>query len=265
MKDKNIYIIAGVVVIILAIVFFAKPKETIGPTGEGTEDQNKVEDRSNTSNTGTVTKTNPSGQTIKASQNTTTKILTSNFTANLPSLDFIDKVTSLSIKDFPGAKITIQKIAFGRKDAVISAKCGGIPNANFSIYLYPGEICISDSEVDGSPRGIVSFHVLLENNGQIGIGGNPNTFRLHYLRSDSSGKPVHRFAYPLIDIESYYVNSYSSKEMMFSYLVPEDQLIYDFVVGYKESPTENKTLNVYDSSTNGLLVDFGSKTIKVVK
>jgi len=256
MKNRKVYIIIGVVVII-AVVIFVMKSGGIKTALENMENQNK-----------TSNKAPDATQTTKNTQKGTSKVSATNSSAalNFPEIDFIDKRIAFPLKDFPGLKITVEKVVFGRKSATISPGCSGIPNANFVTYLYPGSnICVSDSKVDGSPRGIVAFHLLVENNGQIGFGGNSNALKLHYLRSDPSGRPVHKFATPLIGLESYYVNQSSSKKIILSYLVPEDQLVYEFIAGYKEPPLENKSLNIYDFSVNGLLVDFGSKDLKVIK
>jgi hypothetical protein len=185
---------------------------------------------------------------------------------NYPELDFIDQRLSFSLKDFKDVKITIEKVVFGRGDSVTSTGCTGIPNANFSTYLYPGSgVCISADNVDGSPRGIVALHLLIDNNGQVGFGGNSNLLRLHYLRSDSSGSPSMRFAHALSGLASYYIEGYSSREVILSYLVPEDQQVFDLVSGYKTPLPENKSLNVYEFSDSGFFVDFQNNLIKRIK
>lgn len=255
MKNKNIYIIVGIVVIILIAILALKPGSSIAPSKEVGETGSNL----NTGNTGS--------KTTKATETSPKSTTNTSSASNFPSIDFIDKRIYFEPSDFKNVKITIEKVAFGRGETVTSTGCSGIPNADFSTYLYPGSgICINESKVDGSPKGIVAFHVLIENNGQVGFGGSSNIFRLHYLRPDpASGKPVHKFANPLTDLSDHYINQFSSKEVILSYLVPEDQLVYDFVYGYKEPLLENKTLNVYDFSVNGFLVDFSSKNIKLVK
>lgn len=258
---KNIFIIVGIVIVILIAFFSLRPNKSIAPS----ETEGDASSTSGTSTSGSGTKTSPkTSQTSKTSSKSTTQ--TAVKTSNLPEIDFINKRLVFPLKDFPDVKITVEQVVFGRGDAAMSTGCSGIPNADFSTYLYPGSgICLSTEKVDGSPRGIVALHILVENNGNIGFGGNSNLLMLHYLRSDSSGTPVHKFAYPIMGLGSYYVNGYSSKEMILSYLVPENQLVYDFVYGYKEPLVENKTLNVYDFSINGLQIDFGTKNIKIVK
>lgn len=260
MKNKNIYILVGAVVVILVIFLAVKPKATEAPSIQNTEDGKTPSTSVTTSKpsqTGTKSATKSQNQTSKTDYVAPSK---------LPNIDFMDQRLSFSVKDFPKVKITIEKVAFGRGETVISSGCTGIPNADFSAYLYPGnEICISDAKVDGAPRGIVAFHLLVENNGDIGFGGNSDTFKLHYLRSGASGGPVYKFAHPLIDLASYYVKWYSSEEIILSYLVPEDQLVFNLVSGYKEPISGNGISNVYDFSTNGILVDFGSRTLKIVK
>lgn len=262
MKNKNAYIIIGVIVVIL-IVFFALKSNVSAPSPE-----EKQEKANATSSAVSSTGSKQTGNTGTAAKQTAAKISATKSAAvpNFPEIDFIDKRITFPLKDFPGVIIIIEKVAFGRGDAAISTGCGGIPNTNFSTYLYPGSsICLGNADVDGSPRGIVAFHILVENKSNIAFGGNSDTLKLHYLRSDSAGKPVYRFAYPIKGLGDYYINGYSSKEIIISFLVPEDQLLFNLVAGYKEPFVENKTLNVYDFSTNGLLVDFGSKILKIMK
>jgi len=267
MENKNIYIIVGVVVIILLITFAIR-KNDPAPPSETADEQSKTEGVSATTSTGSrqvQTAGTNSEQTAKQTGNQTS-ITDYVIPSNLPNIDFIDERIIFPLKDFPDVKVTIEKVAFGRGETVVSTGCSGIPNTNFSTYLYPGSgICISADKVDGSPRGIVAFHLLVENNGNIGFGGNSDILKLHYLRSDSTGKPSYRFAYPVMGLASYYISGYSSKEMILSYLVPEDQLIFNLVSGYKEPIQAVGTSSVYDFSTNGLLVDFGLKNINVVK
>lgn len=259
MTNKNIYTIVGLVIIVLAGIIIARSNKT-ELVLDNAESETKTEEQS------TVTKTavKSSGATKVTKESIVSAPSVIN-TTNLPEIDFINKRTALDLKNFPKVKLTIEKVAFGRGDAVISTGCSGIPNANFNSYLYPGSICLNKTDVDGSPRGIVAFHVLIENNGEIGFGGNSNVVKLHYLRSDASGKPVSKFATPLIDMDKYYINQYASKVVILSYLVPEDQMVYDLVIGYKEPALENRGLNVYDSSIHGFLVDFGTKNLKIVK
>lgn len=260
MKNKNIYTIIGLVIIVLAGIIIVRSNKT-SPVSQNPEQKIETSDQSSVSKP--ATKSSP---TTKGGQSSVSSPVVVRNSVDLPDIDFINQRVSLNLKDFPDVKMTIEKVAFGRGETVVSTGCSGIPNANFSTYLYPGSgICIGKSEVDGSPMGVVAFHVLLENNGQFGFGGNANAIKLHYLRSDASGKPVSKFAIPLIDMGSYYINQSASKVVVLSYLVPEDQLIYDLVVGYKEPSLEKKGLNVYDFSTNGFLTDFGSKTLKIIK
>lgn len=262
MINKNVYIIVGVLVFVLLIIFATKSKET---TPAITNQTNKTEETKSATNT---TSSNPqtTTQTNKTQPTGATKTTPALKTANFPEIDFIDRRITFELEDFPNVKLNINRVVFGRGETVTSTGCSGIPNANFSTYLYPGSgICISSEKVDGSPRGIVAFHLLIENNGNIGFGGNSDTLKLHYLRLDSAGKPVYRFATPLMGLGSYYINGYSSREIILSYLVPEDQLIFNLVSGYKEPAPEKKTLNVYDFSTDGLLIDFTSKILKIIK
>lgn len=257
---NNIFIIVGIVVVVLIVVFSLKPSDSIAPSEETGDDKTAS---SNTSGSGSVSP--KTSQTSAGSKQTVSKT-TATKTSNLPDIEFIDKRISFLLKDFPDVKVTVEKVVFGRGETVTSTGCTGIPNANFSTYLYPGSgICISETEVNGKPRGIVAFHMFIENNGQIGFGGNPDTFKLHYLGYDSSGKTVHKFANQITDFSKNYINQFTSKEIILSFLVPEDQLVYDFVYEYKEPSLENKSLNVYDFSVNGLFVDFGTKTLKIVK
>jgi hypothetical protein len=260
MKNQKILIGAGIVIIVLVLLLAFKNGEVTAPTE--TKEAGAPKAGLQTSKGTTNTKTSPStGQTT-----TKTASVTGVKVSNLPEIDFIDKRLAFELKDYPGVKMTIEKVVFGRGEKVTSTGCSGIPNANFSTYLYPGSgICISESEVDGSERGVIAFHVLVENNSNFGFGGNSNVLRLHYLRSDSSGKPVDRFAHPLNDLSAYYINGYSSRDIILSYLVPEDQMVYQLVSGYKDPLYENKTLNVFDFSTNGFLIDWTTKSIKLVK
>lgn len=259
MKNKNVYIAGAIIVLIVAVIFITRP------SGNSSVLKN-VDDQKETLSKDSLIGTKSAQATKTGQKPAAAPSITGSKTAsNLPEIDFIDKRLVFPLKDFPNVKITIEKVVFGRGETVTSTGCSGIPNADFNAYLYPGNICISDTKVDGSPRGIVAFHILVENNGQMGFGGVSNTLRLHYLRADSSGTPTHIFANPLMDLGSYYINSYSSKEIVLSYLVPENQLVYDLVAGYKEPSLEKRSLNVYDFSVNGLLVDFGSKSLKIVK
>jgi hypothetical protein len=267
MKNKNIYIIVAVVVVIGALVILNK-QNNASPIPESTANQKTTAEGKSAPNTKSTNVGVKSIQTTKTVQKQSTVSGTTvvNSAPNLPNLDFIDKRISLKLKDYPDVRITIEKIAFGRRGSIISPKCNGVPNADFGIYLYPDEnTCINDFKVDGAPGGIVAFHILIDNKGQLGFGGSSNIFKLHYLRTDSSGQLVHKFASPIIDLSSYYLNPYTSKEVVFSYMVPEDQLLYDFVSGYKAPDFGNKSLNVYEFSSNGFLVDFASKNIKMVK
>lgn len=264
MKNKNTYIAVAVVVIILLAILALKSNKASAP--ENTAAQNQPSNNSTGNNTA-----NTSGKisnVVKIGQRPgTTKPATGIGTvSNLPDLDLIDKMLTLNLKDYPDVRITIEKVAFGRGAAIISPKCSGVPNVNFSTYLYPGDsICINPFMVDGSPGGIVAFHLLIENKGQLGFGGNSSTFKLHYIRANSSGALVNKFASALIDLGSYYLNPYTSKEVVFSYMVPQDQLVYDFVAGYNPPTIETKDLNAYDFSSNGILVDFSSNSLKIVK
>lgn len=257
---KNIFIIVGIIIIILIAFFSLRPNESIAPS-ETEKGASSTGDTTSINGTKTSSKTS---QTKTSSKSTTQTAVVK--TSTYPEIDFINKRVVFPLKDFPDVKVTVEQVVFGRGDAAMSTGCSGIPNADFSTYLYPGSgICLGTEKIDGSSRGIVAFHVLVENNGNIGFGGNSDLLMLHYLRSDSSGTPTHRFAYPIMGLGSYYINRYSSKEIIISYLVPENQLVYDFVYGYKEPLVENRTLNVYDFSINGLQIDFGTKNIKIVK
>lgn len=252
MKNKKILTFGIILVIIVAIIisldFSSKPNQP-------NESQEEVAGK-------TGDKTNPTA-TNKVS--TQSKITQTAPKVSYPEVEFLDKRTVFNLKDFPGAKFTIEKVVFGRGNLVISPECQGVPNTNFTTYLYPGSrACIKESVVDGSPVGILAFHLLVENNGNVAIGGT-DILKLHYLRSDPAGSPQFRFATPLIDLRSYYINGYSSKNIILSYLVPEDQLVYNLVAGYKEPSIENRTLNIYDFSKNGILIDFKSKNLTVVK
>jgi hypothetical protein len=258
MNNKKVYIAIGIVAVVLVLFLASRPKNPITPPSSSEETGNTQNTPGTSSKTSQTTKTTQSKTTVKTASVTTNE--------NFPDMDFIDKRLVFSLKDFPNVKVTVERVAFGRGDAAISTGCTGVPNADFSAYLYPGSgICLGSDKVDGSPRGIVAFHMLIQNNSSVGFGGNSDVLRLQYLRSDSTGKPVYRFAYPLSGLTSYYIEGYSSKEVILSYLVPEDQLVFNLVSGYKEPTLENKTLNVYDFSTNGILIDFSSKTLKIVK
>jgi hypothetical protein len=262
MKSKYVYYAIVAVVIIGSLLYALKSDKESTQTGDGSAEDEKAQEIQKTSTTPakTGTKTSTSGS------KTTSTGTSESLTAKYPEMDFIDKRLFFNLAGFDNVKLTIEKIAFGRGDASMSTGCSGIPNANFSTYLYPGSgICISADKVDGAGRGIVAFHILVENNGNIGFGGNSNLIKLHYLRSGSGGEVAHRFAYPINGLASYYINGYSSRSIILSYLVPEDQLVYDLLVGYKEPSIEERSLDVYKFSSNGLLLNFGTKDIELVK
>ena len=264
MKNKNIYWIAGVVVVIL-IAFFAFRPKTSAPSPAGTNEENGATSTTENSAVSGSKQTQSATKSSSKQNSAKTSPTISVTAASLPALDFIDKRIVFPLKDFPNVKITIEKVVFGRGDTVKDTGCTGILNADFSAYLYPGSICISDAKIDGSPRGIVAIHALIENNGGIAFGGSSDLLKLNYSRPDSAGNLVFKFAYPLKGLASYYINGFSSKEMVLSYLVPEDQLVFNLVSGYKDPAPGNKDLNVYNFSTSGLLVDFGSKSLKIIK
>lgn len=255
---KNKYIALIILVVVVAIGAFAYSTNKISLNFNGS-----VEEKTN-ENTPTDT-TDTKGTTVKTTKTNTVKVPATQ-TKTLPEIEFINPVLSFNLANYDKVKFTIERVAFGRGDASTSTGCQGIPNTNFSTYLYPGSgICLGDAKVDGANRGIVAFHILIENNGQYGFGGDSNALKLHYLRSGSGGEITHRFAYPLNGLASYYLNPFSSKVVILSYLVPEDQRVFDLLVNYKAPSLENQTLNVYSNSTNGLLADFNSKSLKLVK
>lgn len=262
MKSKYLYYIVVGVVIIGSVLYALKSDNKATDTGEEVSDQKTEEVQKPgalQTKTGTETSTTES-------KTTTSNTSTGSTASKYPEMDFIDKRLSLNLAGFDNVKFTIEKVAFGRGDAAVSTGCSGVPNANFSVYLFPGSgICISADKVDGANRGIVAFHVLVENNGNIGFGGNSDLIKLHYLRSGTGGEVVHRFAYPILGLASYYINSYSSRNIVLSYLVPEDQNVYDLIIGYKEPAIEERSLDVYRFSSNGLLINFTTDDLKVVK
>lgn len=267
MKNKKVYLIAGLVVVVLIILFATSSKDSpdpIAPEGNTKTQESALPDKeapAATVKTAEVAKAAPTTQTqTKAPVSEKPKV------AGLAEIEFIDKRIVFPLKNYPQVKVTIEKVVFGRGETVQSTGCSGVPNANFSTYLYPGSgVCISNKTVDGVPLGIVALHILIENNGSVGFGGNSDTLRLHYLRSDSAGAPAYRFAYPLSGLAGYYIEGYSSREVILSYLVPQDQSVFNFVADYKEPIEGGGISNVFNYSANGLQIDFGSDSLKVVK
>lgn len=258
MQNKNIYIIAGIVILAL-IVFLAGRSKVSAPSPSPEKAGEQQAKTQNTAKPGTK----PT-QAAKATKQAETKTAAATSPKKLPEMDFMDKRISFPLKNYPDVKVNVEQVVFGRGNAVLSESCSGIPNANFAFLFPKGNMCINNTEVDGSQSGIVAVHLIIENNSQYGFGGNADVLRLSYLRQ-GAGQLAYKFARPLIDLGSYYLNPYSSKRVMLSYLVPEDQLVFNLVSGYKEPLVENRTLNVFDFSTDGLLVDFQNKILKIVK
>jgi hypothetical protein len=256
MKNTKLII---VVVVVLALVALAlarsvKPGE-VGVDGGSSTSTGSI----STQNTKPTTKSSNAG-TIKS-----TLIKTAATESGLPEIEFLDKTLSFPMPGYDGVNIRVQKIAFGRGDAVNSTGCQGIPNTNFSTYLYPGNgICIPAKTVDGVPRGILAIHLLIENNGRYNFGGNTSTLKLHYLRIGSTIKPVHKFADALSSLENYNITPYSSKEVVLSYLVPEDQKQFDLLFDYKGVILPDPAHNVYTDSNGGLFIDFSKKTFELI-
>ena len=263
MENKNTYLAIGaIIVVVLVIVFLIKPNT---PTKAPTEADNQEGVASSTP-TQSSGKKAPVAKTTSANLPATKASVAIAPVVSYPEIDFINQELVTKVSDFSDVKITIEQIVFGRGNAAISTGCTGIPNINFSTYLYPGNsICLSSEAIDGAPRGILAFRLLVENNGNIGFGGNPDTFLLHYTRADTTGTVKDKFAHPLADFSNYYIAGYASKQVVLSYLVPEDQLTYDLISGYQGPSLENKNLSIYDLSESGIFIDFGSKNIKIVK
>lgn len=250
LKDKKIiWAIAAIVVLTLvAIAADSEDRETAKETEQGVETE-KITPPSKTT----------SGAVSKKSVQPQESIL-------LPELEIIDKRLAIGLKNYSNVDMTIDRVAIGRGEASVSTGCQGIPNTNFSTYLYPGSgVCIGAEEVDGVPRAILAVHALIENNGNYGFGGNGGAIVLHYLRASTLGKPVHRFAHPIWDLANYYIGPYSSKEVLLSYLIPEDQTAFDLLVDYGGLLEPNVGVDVYQSSAQGFFVDFKTKNLTLIK
>jgi len=253
MSRKNILIGLVVIIVILALVMYSKNS----PISTG------INANSTSSPTTSTSKTSNTSGTVKIPKTIADIRATTNL--NLPALDIFEPMLTLDLKGYSGVKITVEKVVFGRGDNVTSTGCTGLPNINFTTYLYPnGSLCISKGTVDGVPRGIVALHVLIENKGPYGFGG-VDPFQLHYLRADVNGKMQDRFATALNGMTNNFLQPYTSKEVVLSYLVPQDQLNYDFLINYKTplDPTPGKT--VYDYSEQGLFLNFSTKALTIVK
>ena len=259
MQNKKIYLWVVVVIIIVAGYYLYSKKTP-------TEQEPTVDEAGNTSET-----TQTSGSTSKTGSKTTTKTIgaliaeTKNATnTKLPDLDFINTRTVVNLKSYNNVKITIEKVSFGRGEIVNSNGCSKPLDANFTTYFYPqGTVCIGDANVDGAPHGLVSLLILVENGGYLGFGGT-DLFKLHYLRADQAGIAKDKFAFPLLSMSNYYLQPYTAKEIVLTYVVPEDQLSYDFLVNYTV-PITGVNKDVYQYSDQGLFIDFKAKTIAVVK
>ena len=261
MKNKK-YLIAGVVIVAIVIVLVVGNKEA----------EKAVNDESVASTTETVVKkpqikpvSKPKAET-DTSKSPSTLIKTNTAPSGYPEIEFIDKTLSFPLPNYDRINVRAQKVVFGRGEATASTGCQGIPNTNFAAYLYPGDgICISNDLVDGAPRGIIALHLLIENNGNYNFGGNSKVMQLHYLRASSSGAPVHRFAYPLNSLASYNIVPYSSKEIILSYLVPEDQPNFNLLFDYTGVLSPDLSQNVYANASGGLFIDFKNKTVSLIK
>jgi|SRR3989344_1560763 len=251
---KNKFWIGGILVVVVLLAIFA-----LKNGGEKAPDTTLDATEQTSSKTATPKSTN-------TSKTPSSLVQTNSTPTGLPEIEFIDKILSFSLKNYDKVNVRIQKVAFGRGDATESTGCQGIPNTNFSAYLYPGSsVCLGNDLVDGSKRGILAIHLLIENNGNYNFGGNAGTMRLHYLRSNAEGVPVHRFAYPLTSLASYNIGSYSSREIILSYLVPEDQQFFNFLIDHSGELPSDISKNVYQNATQGVSINFKTKIISIVK
>ena len=263
MARKNIYIWVAVIILILAAyyLYFKNPKLnnpiSNGETASTTTSQSTPSTKTSTK-TGTKSVPKTIGALLEQSKNASS--------INYPNLDFIDTRTSFNLNNYNGVKVTIERIVFGRGEVVNSNGCSSILSPDFTAYFYPnGSICINQSDVDGAPHAIVSLHLLIDNSSQYGFGG-IDLFKLHYLRADPSGAAKDKFAYPLLGLSNYNLKPYTSKEVVLSYIVPQDQLSYDFLTNYTGPmfglpPGET----VYKYSDQGLFINFSDKSISIVK
>lgn len=259
MKNKK-YLVVGAVAIVVVILIILQ-------TGSGKEAANS-DSATSTMETTTVKKPSVSKPKTGAgtSQSPSTLIKTNVAPSGYPEIEFIDKVLSFPVPNYDRVNVRVQKVAFGRGDAAQSTGCKGVPNTNFASYLYPGDsICIGSDSVDGASRGILALHMLIENNGSYNFGGNAKTIELHYLRANADGVSAHRFAYPLNSLAAYNITPYNSREVILSYLVPEDQTNFDLLFDYKGTPSPDLSQNVYGSASGGLFINFSSKSISLIK
>lgn len=265
MKINKKYLYLGVVAVLIIIaisLYSGRNDEESGLTQNATTtDIDILTNNSNQGQTQVGSKTlSKTSSTVKSTQTDMSKTPTSQ-----PEIELINLWLAFKLKKYSNVDTTLEKVVFGRGDAAISTGCSGIPNANFSTYLYPGSgICLGEAVVDGTKRGIVAIHMLIENNGNYGFGGNSDVMRLHYLRATSSGKAAHRFAYPISGLGSYYIQPYSSKEVILSFVVPEDQINFDLLFDYKGELSPDLSQNVYTNSSGGIFIDFEKKTVSLI-
>jgi len=260
MPNKK-YLIAGAVLVAIVLIVM------VGSYATDDREDNEV-----ATSTVETTAQKPSAPKIQSKNTGTadkapsTLIKTNMAPSGFPEIEFIDKILSFALPNYERINVRVQKIAFGRGEAAASTGCKGIPNTNFSTYLYPGSgICISNDLINGVPRGILALHLIIENNGSYNFGGNAKVMQLHYLRASPGESATHRFAYPLNSLANYNIVPYTSKEVILSFLVPEDQKNFDLLFDYDGVPSLSLAQNVYADSKGGLFIDFSSKSLSHIK
>jgi hypothetical protein len=252
MNKRNLLIVICLVIVIVLVFLLKKNPDTVSNNQNATTTSQVVK---KTISTNTQTNTNSPSLTK-----------TSAPSIGFPEIEFIDKKINLPLKNYSSVVISIDQIVFGRGNSVISPGCSGGPSSNYSTYFYPvAGTCITSDPVDGSPRALLAINAIIQNNGPANFGGIADVVKLHYLRATSDGKPVHKFAYPISSLATYTISPYSSKQVILSFLVPEDEQVFDLLINYSGELSPDVSKDVYQSSIQGLFINFKTKSVTIVK